>query len=286
MRPDTVRPPGMLTEAALTGPGTMPAGPGFRPQSSRAGWSAARTAALIRHNTMLMLREPGPLISRLVLPLAFLVLLHPLYEQAQGTSRGVTQAVVATIVTFSLLAMSIAGGTILTERIWHTWERVRATAAHPAELLTGKTVPVLAALLLQQAIVIAFGAACLGLAVASLPLLLVVMLAWSLTLIAMGTALGLLAKSLSGLSACYDIGGMLLSSLGGALVPLTAMPGWIRAVAPASPGYWAVSALEAALRGDGSRTLAASAVLLAFAAGAGTVAAIRASRSWGRSAAL
>ena len=245
-----------------------------------------RTTALIRHNTMLMLREPGPLASRLIPPLAFLVLLHPLYEQAQGASRGVTQAVVATIVTFSLLAMSIAGGTILTERIWHTWERVRATAAHPVELLIGKTVPVLGALLLQQAIVLIFGVTVLGLTVAGLPLLALVMVAWSLTLIGMGTALGLLARSLSALSACYDIGGMLLSSLGGALVPLTAMPSWIRHIAPASPGYWAVSALEAALRGETGRTVVASAVLLAFAAAAAMVAALRASRSWGRSAAM
>jgi ABC-2 type transport system permease protein len=245
-----------------------------------------RTAALIRHNTMLMLREPGPLASRLILPLVFLLLLHPLYEQAQGASRGITQAVVATIVTFSLLAMSIAGSSILTERIWHTWERVRATSARPVEVLIGKAVPVLGALLLQQAVVLVFGVAALGLTVAGLPLLALVMLAWSLTLVGMGAALGLLARSLGALSASYDIGGMILSSLGGALVPLTAMPAWIRHIAPASPGYWAVSALEAALRGDAGRTLAASAVLLTFAAAACLVAALRAGRSWGRSASM
>ena len=65
----------------------------------------------------------------------------------------------------------------------------------------------------------------------------------------------------------YDIGGMLLSSLGGALVPLSAMPHWMRHVAPASPGYWAVSALHAALDGDGAGTVRASAVLIGFAAG-------------------
>ncbi len=245
-----------------------------------------RTGALIRHNTMLMLREPGPLASRMVLPLAFLILLHPLYEQDQRGQRGIAQAVIATIVTFSLLAMSIAGSTFLTERIWHTWERVRATAAHPAELLIGKAVPVIVALLLQQAAVLGFGVAVLGLAVAGLPLLALVMIAWTLTLVGMGAALGLLARSLSGLSACYDIGGMILSSLGGALVPLTTMPAWIRHVAPASPGYWAVAALEAALRGEAGRTLTASAVLLAFAAGACLIAIARASRGWGRSARL
>jgi ABC-2 type transport system permease protein len=242
----------------------------------------SRTGALIRHNVLLMLREPGPLASRMILPLVFLLLLHPLYEQAQGPRAGVTQAVVATIVTFSMLAMSIAGGSILTERIWHTWERLRVSAAHPAELLVGKATPVLAALVLQQGAVIAFGAVVLGLRVSALPLLALVMLAWGVTLTGMGAALGLLVGSLSSLSACYDIGGMLLSSLGGALVPLTAMPVWIRHAAPVSHGYWAVSALEAALRGDAGRAVLASVVLLAFAAGACLVAGLRAGRGWGR----
>lgn len=92
-------------------------------------------------------RRPGQPADR---PLAFLILLHPLYEAAQGRRGGTSQAVIATVVTFSLLALSIVGGSILTDRMWHTWERVRMTAARPAELLAGKAVPVLAVLLLQQ----------------------------------------------------------------------------------------------------------------------------------------
>jgi ABC-2 type transport system permease protein len=72
-----------------------------------------------------------------------------------------------------------------------------------------------------------------------------------------------------------------------ALVPLAVLPGWVRNVAPASPGYWAVSALDAAFRGDAGRTLAASAVLAAFAVAAGLVTARSGpSRGWGRSARL
>lgn len=245
-----------------------------------------RTAALIRHNVILMVREPGPLASRMTLPLVFLILLHPLYEQAQGRGHGVAQAVIATLVTFSLLALSIVGGSLLSERIWHTWERLRATAAHPVEILLGKAVPAITALLAQQAVVIGFGVAALGLTVGSVPLLVVALLAWTITLVSLGAAIGLIARSMSAMSACYDIGGMILSSLGGALVPLAAMPVWVRHVAPASPGYWAVSALTAAFRGDPGRTFTASAVLLGFALAAGLAAAIRASHGWGRSAAL
>jgi len=251
--------------------------------------AAIRTSALIRHNTILLLRDPGALASRLILPLAFLVLLHPLYEAAQGQRGGVIQAVIATLVTFSLLALSIVGGSIITDRIWHTWERVRVTAARPLEVITGKAVPVLAALLAQQVLVIGFGVVVLGLTLAApwprgIALLAVALLAWTLALLSLGAMLGVLARSVSELSAAYDIGAMILSSLGEALVPLAALPSWVRHVAPASPGYWAVSSLEAALRGDAARTLATSGVLLGFAVGAGLITMIRASRGWGRSA--
>ena len=41
-----------------------------------------RVTALVRHNTTLMLREPGPVISRLVQPLVLITLMHPLYAPA------------------------------------------------------------------------------------------------------------------------------------------------------------------------------------------------------------
>jgi ABC-2 type transport system permease protein len=190
---------------------------------------------------------------------------------------------IAALVTFSLLGLSIVGGSILVERMWHTWDRVRATAVRPAELLAGKAVPVMAAVILQQALIIGFGAAVFGLSVTGLPLLALAVLAWTLALLGMGAAIGVLARSLGEMSVIYDLGGMILSSLGGALVPLSAMPGWVRHVAPASPGYWAVSALKAALADNAPGTLRACAVLAGIAATFGLLAAVRAGRSAVRS---
>jgi ABC-2 type transport system permease protein len=245
--------------------------------------SLYRTGAVVRHNTILLLREPGPLLSRLILPLLFLTLLHPLYQAAQGQGAGISQAVIATLVTFSLLGLSIVGGSILVERMWHTWERVRATAVRPAELLAGKAVPVMAAMLVQQVLIIGFGVAAFGLAVTGLPLLALAVLAWTLALLGMGAAIGVLARSLSEMSVIYDVGGMILSSLGGALVPLSAMPAWVRHAAPASPGYWAVSALKDALAGHAPGTLRACAVLIGFAVAFGLLAAVRVGRGAARS---
>ena len=95
-------------------------------------------AVLIRHNVRLMRREPGPLLSRMILPIAFLTLLRPLYLAAwHGGATGNQQAVIATLVTFSLLALSISGSAILTERLGRTWDRLRATSLPPLSILAG-----------------------------------------------------------------------------------------------------------------------------------------------------
>ncbi|MDI2126509.1 ABC transporter permease [Yinghuangia seranimata] len=237
--------------------------------------AAARTGVLVHHNLRLMLREPGPLISRMVLPLAFLTLLRPLHTAAFGTTKGTEQAVIGTLVTFSLLALSISGGAILSERLAHTWDRLRATTLHPAEILVGKAVPVIAALLAQQALVLGLGVAAFGLRIAHPALLLGVLLCWTCTLLGLGTLLGVLARSSSELSAAFDVGAMLLSSLGGAMAPLSVLPHWVSVIAPVSPGFWANHGLHAALDGDTGAVAASCTALLTAALALATLAARR-----------
>ncbi|MFI0960499.1 ABC transporter permease [Streptomyces sp. NPDC021080] len=248
--------------------------------------SAARLWVLIRHNVLLMAREPGPVLSRMILPLAFVTLLRPLYTAGQGESTGTEQAVVGTLVTFSLLALGICGGAILTERLGRTWDRLRGTALHPAELLLGKAVPAFAVLLAQQVLIVGFAVCAFGLRVPHLLLLSAVLLSWSCTLLGLGTLLGVLVRSLGALSAAYDIGGMLLSSVGGALVPLAALPAWVAAVAPVSPGYWAAHGMRAALAGDAYAVAESCGTLLGVALVCGTVASVRLRGRGGRLVAL
>ncbi|MFG1807957.1 ABC transporter permease [Streptomyces sp. NPDC049040] len=243
-----------------------------------------RTGVLVRLNTTVLLREPGPLLGRIVMPVVVLLALRPLYEAAQGAADGTAQAVIGSLVTFSLLALSIVGTSILSERTWRTWDRLRTTPAGAAELLLGKAVPVFCVLAAQQAVVLGFGVAVLGMPVAAPLLLLAACAAWGLALLGLGTALGVLARSPGQLAALHDIGALVLTTLGGALVPVAELPGWARAIAPASPGYWAAHALRAAAAGDTAGTLAAVAVLLGVASAAGAVAALRITRGWGRAA--
>jgi ABC-2 type transport system permease protein len=252
----------------------------------RPAGSTSRVLALARHNTMLLLREPGPMLSRLLMPLVAVLVFQPLFSAAlaaQGKAAGTEQAVTGVLMLFSLLALSIVGTAILSERSWHTWDRLRSTPLRPLELLAGKAMPVLAVLLLQQVLILSFGVVLLGLAVPDLALLALAVLAWSLTLLCIGAALGTVLRSQAEFSAAQDIGGFLFSSLGGALVPLAAMPGWARDIAPASPAYWGMSALRSALAGQELPLLRAVAVLLTIAVLAAAVAVARIKRGWGRS---
>lgn len=244
-----------------------------------------RTRVLIRHNTAVLLNEPGPLIGRLVMPLMMLLAMRPLYQAAQGPA-GTTQAVVGSLVMFSLLALSIVGSSILSERVWRTWDRLRVTPVRPLEMLVGKAVPVLGVLAAQQVVVLGFGVVVFGMPVADPGLLVVACAVWGLALLGMGSAVGLLAGSYGQLSAVLDIGAFMLTTLGGALVPISTLPRWVRAVAPASPGYWGADCLRHAAAGDTGRTLTGIAVLLAVAVLGGATAAWRVSRGWGRATAI
>jgi ABC-2 type transport system permease protein len=239
---------------------------------------------MVRHNLILVGREPGPMISRIVMPVVIVLVLRPLYTSALGgQARGTAQAVVGMLVMFSLLGMSVVGNAVLTERSWHTLDRLRATPARPVELLAGKAVPVLLLVLTQQAVVLGLGVGVLHLHVTSYGLLGLAVATWAATLLCLGSALAMVVRSHAELSAAIDIGSIILTCLGGALVPLSTMPGWARTIAPASPGYWAMRCLHAALDGDVHTALTSAGVLSGVAALAATVAGVRLAHGWGRS---
>lgn len=246
--------------------------------------SLYRTWLLTRHNIVLRLRDPAQLISYIALPMVLMVVLRPLYERALDSGR--IQAVAGPMVMFSVFALSIVGNSILAEREWRTWDRLRASKASRAELLLGKTVPVFLVLLLQQAVLIAFGYLAVGLKLPS-PItalyLLLAMVVWGLTLLAVGSALATLVRSRGELGVASDIGAILVSAIGGALVPVALMPDWAQHIAPASPGYWAMALLQTALNSDPAGMLRPALMCLVIAAIAGTLATFRLARGWGRS---
>lgn len=241
-----------------------------------------RSVHLIRLNLALLRAEPGAVISRIAMPVVLITVLRPLYRAAIG-AQGTAHAVTGMLVLFSLMGLSIVGGSLLTERAWHTLDRVRATPARPWEILVGKAVPLGGVLLAQQAVVLAYGVVVLGVRVARPDLLALIGLAWAVTLLLAGAGAAMAVRSHSELGAVNDLGALLLATLGGAMVPLSLLPPWAQHVAPLSPGYWALRGMSGALTGDSGAVLRSTAVLGAVALALAAFAGWRMRRGWGRS---
>src|SRR5512146_1657849 len=196
----------------------------------------------MRHEAILLARAPGPLIGYTVMPLLLMTVLRPMLERIALASsphelNGTVQAAAGMAVMFSLFALKVVGAGILQERTWHTWDRLRASPARAGELLAGKAVPTLGVLIAQQAIIIGFAMAAFGLRpAAAWWVLLLVVIAWCGCILVLGTAAATIVRSPAQLSAGGDIAVILTSILGGALVPATWLPGWLRLVGPLSPG--------------------------------------------------
>lgn len=244
--------------------------------------SLYRTGALIKYNALLRMRDPSQLVSYLVTPMIFMVLFKPLYTKALG--GGVVQAVTGQLVMFSVFAMAIVGNAIFIEREWRTWDRLRASRAARGELLIGKALPVFAVLMFQQMVLIVYGTLVVGMPFPkSVGLLMLAMAVWGFTLMTMGSALATLVRSRGDLMMASDVGAITVSAIGGALLPVSLMPGWAQAIAPFSPGYWGLSMIRAAVQGHTADTLHHALVCLAIAVVAGSFATYRLGRGWGRS---
>ncbi|MET7329015.1 ABC transporter permease [Nonomuraea sp. NPDC005650] len=239
-----------------------------------------RIGVLAAHNVLLRRRDPAHLVSYLVMPMVLMLVFKSMLGEP-------AQVVTGLLVMFSVLSMADVAMAGLTERAWHTWDRLRATRARVPEIMIGKALPVFAVLVLQQVVLLAYGTVAVGLRPAGpvWPLALAVA-AWCFALLGVGTALAGVVRSQGELSTLCNIAALSVSALGGALVPYAMMPAWAQAIAPISPGYWATTMLQAAVRGDVAGTARPAAVLVGLGLAAGAFAWWRFSRGWGRDSLL
>ena len=204
-----------------------------------------RIATLMAHEGLLLRRAPGPLIGYTIMPLLLMVVLQPTLEWLSRVSAsdagGTGQAAAGMAVMFSLFALKLVGADVLQERTWHTWDRLRASPARLGDVLIGKAVPLLGVLVAHQFVIFGFAVAVFGLRPAgSWWAVVPVVVVWSSCVLVLGAAAATFVRSPAQLSAAGDIAAILTSILGGALVPIALLPSWLRAVAPISPGYWAM----------------------------------------------
>ena len=136
--------------------------------------------------------------------------------------------------------------------------------------MTGKLIPTFTLALVQILSLFALGVILFELAIPGSVLgLIAVSIALSASLLSFGVAITALSRTTQQLNAWANVGGIVFATLGGALTPLSVMPGWVQDLAPFTPTYWAMRGYRSiVLDGSGvSSVLLPTVVLAAFAVG-------------------
>lgn len=242
--------------------------------------SPRRSTALAAHELRLMRHEIGSLLGLVLLPLAMVAFLNPVFaSMAQGqAASGAAIAVPGMAVLFSLFLIGHVGYLFFREHTFGTWERLRASPLSPSEVIIGKALPVVSVALVQQMALFILGIWLFDLTITgSLMALVGVAIALSLCLVAMGVAAAAYLRSAQRLNALSSVFAMVVGGLGGSLTPVASLPIWAQRVAPFTPGYWAVRGYRSVIvEGAGVADVGLPvAMLLVFAVIAAALAAVR-----------
>ncbi len=157
-------------------------------------------------------------------------------------ATGAEVVVPGQMVLFSFFVAGSVGFMVFREHGWKTWDRLRASAASPSSLLAGFAVPWIVVHVVYSLAVLVAGALLVGLRLnGGSPLaVLMVLVAYAFCLITLMLLATASFRTVNQLNAVQNVGAMVFGGLGGALMPLEALPEWVQTIAPASPAYWAM----------------------------------------------
>jgi ABC-2 type transport system permease protein len=231
-----------------------------------------RSAAVARHDLQILRTDPTFLVLMTVMPLVVMAFIKSAFQPALVASglpfaNGAEQAVPGTAVMFSFFLMGNVGISVFREHGWSTWERLRASWATPTEIMAGKIVTPLLSSALQLLVLFGLGGWWLRLHVRGSWLAVgAVSVALSISLVTLGLLLTAVCRTVMQLNAFSNLGTMLFAGLGGAITPISSLPGWARSIAPAVPSYWAMRGYRSAILYSGGLSDVALpvAVLLGF----------------------
>jgi ABC-2 type transport system permease protein len=219
-----------------------------------------------------------------LMPLVVMAFMRPVFRYALESGEGYAgangseHAVPGMAVMFGFFMVGMTAFTFFREHGFGTWDRIRATPTRPWEVLVGKLLPFLVVILAQQLTLFALGAALFGLELrGSVVALVLVAGALSFCFVAFAVAVVALARSVQEINVLQTVGTMVFAGLGGALAPVSLLPGPLEDLAPAVPSYWAMRGYRSVILDGGGLAEVAlpAAVLLLFAAGLLAIAAVR-----------
>lgn len=229
--------------------------------------------ALAKLQFKLIARDPGFLVVIAIMPLAIMPVARQLMAlslTAEGfvDANGAEQVVPGQVILFSFFISGSVGFSMYREHGWRTWDRLRTASSSSRTLLYGFGAPWLVVHMTYQVIVFSFGLAILGVSVTLRQILSIalVMIAYASATVCLILFISSVLKSVNQLNAFQNIGAMLFAGVSGALVPIEQLPAIVRAIAPATPAFWAMSSYRSVLLegSSPSSVFRTTAILLSF----------------------
>lgn len=215
--------------------------------------SGVRVRAIARQDLQILRRDPFFVIVMTLMPLLLMGFLNPGMGGALERSGlpgvgGAAQVVPGMSIVFAFFSVANLGYGMFREHGWNTWDRLRSTPAGTADIMMGKALVPVGVLAVQLCVFFLAGGAITRLEVrGSLLALAVVAAVTELTVVCLGLLLVAVCRNIMQLNAFANLGSIVFAGLGGALAPVGVLPGWVRVLARATPGYWSMEGFRAVI---------------------------------------
>ncbi|MFD9477520.1 MULTISPECIES: ABC transporter permease [Streptomyces] len=209
-----------------------------------------RSMAVARHETRMLRKDSWPVMILFGMPIVISIFMQPAMAKVlEGTGHqgvnGTEQSVPGMTLTFAFFLVGFVGWSFFNEHAWETWPRVTASPARMGEIVVGKLIPAYGLAMTQFTVMFTLGWLLFDLRIRGSILALVLLFAaTALFLVAFGMMLAAWCRTARQLDAVDSLGGMFFAGAGGALVPFDVLPGYVQAIAPFTPGYWAMQGFQ------------------------------------------
>ncbi|PHR70201.1 MAG: hypothetical protein COA67_08720 [Lutibacter sp.] len=162
-------------------------------------------------------------------------------EDSKKGNLGLIQAVAGTAIMMLLFSIAGIGGGLLDEKEAGTLKRLLYSPLKPTDILFGKMGAALVLAILQLVVMFIFSWIAFGLPIfKDIPSLVLMIFATGFAVSSFGIFLVAIAKSRQQLQGYSTIIIMLMSAIGGSMIPLFVMPAIMQKIAVVSVNYWGI----------------------------------------------
>jgi ABC-2 type transport system permease protein len=170
-----------------------------------------------------------------------LIEMTALIHEEEGTSLGIVQAVAGTAIMMLLFSVARFGGGLLTEKEEGTLRRLLYSPVRPGQILYGKLLANLFIAILQPIVMLVFASFMFKLDLTrNVPGLIVILLSSAFACAAFGVLLASIARTRDQLQMLATLVVLVMSAIGGSMIPVFIMPEWMQKLSVFSINYWSI----------------------------------------------